>query len=64
MAAAVLTMRSPLFDGPVATALGGADLNWIVGFPVSALAYAVLTRFRGRATDPPAGESARFHGAR
>jgi nucleobase:cation symporter-1, NCS1 family len=48
MTAAALTMRSPLFDGPIATALGGADLSWIVGFPASALVYAALTRFRER----------------
>jgi adenosylhomocysteine nucleosidase len=42
MVAAALTMRSPLFDGPLATALGGADLSWIVGFPASALVYRVL----------------------
>jgi NCS1 family nucleobase:cation symporter-1 len=48
MTAAVLTMRSPLFDGPIAIALGGADLSWIVGFPASALVYAALTRLRER----------------
>lgn len=48
MTAAALTMRSPLFDGPVAIALGGADLSWILGFPVSALVYAALTRIRER----------------
>lgn len=42
MTAAALTMRSPLFDGPIATALGGSDLSWRVGFPVSALVYASL----------------------
>ncbi len=40
---AVLTMKSPVFDGPIATALGGADLNWILGFLVAALAYRLLT---------------------
>jgi purine-cytosine permease-like protein len=59
MTAAALTMRSPLFDGPIAIALGGADLSWIVGFPVSALVYAVLTRLRERGANAyPATESA------
>jgi purine-cytosine permease-like protein len=42
MAVAAMTMRSPLYDGPLASALGGADLSWILGFPVSALCYLVL----------------------
>ena len=46
MLAAALTMRSPVYDGPVAHALGGADLSWLLGLPVSALVYAVLTRCR------------------
>lgn len=50
--AAASTMRSPLFNGPLATAFGGADLSWIVGFPVAATVYAALVRlayFRSRA---------------
>ena len=43
MAVAALTMRSPLYDGPIATALGGADLSWILGLPISALCYWLLT---------------------
>jgi NCS1 family nucleobase:cation symporter-1 len=43
MTAAAMTMKSPLYDGPIATALGGADLSWILGFPVSALSYWLLT---------------------
>ena len=54
MAAATLSMKSPLFDGPVAVALGGADLSWIVGFPVSALVYAALAR-TGAMRTPLAG---------
>ena len=42
MTAATMTMKSPLYDGPIATALGGADLSWILGFPVSALCYWLL----------------------
>jgi nucleobase:cation symporter-1, NCS1 family len=48
MTVAVLTMKSPLYDGPIATALGGADLSWILGFPVSALVYFLLTVLQGR----------------
>jgi purine-cytosine permease-like protein len=46
MAVAALTMKSPLYDGPIATALGGADFSWILGFPVSALTYWLLTVLR------------------
>jgi purine-cytosine permease-like protein len=42
MTAAAMTMKSPLYDGPIATTLGGADLSWILGFPVSALSYWLL----------------------
>ncbi len=42
MAIAVLTMKSPLYNGPIATALGGADLSWILGLPVSMLVYWLL----------------------
>ena len=43
MVVAALTMKSPLYDGPLATALGGADLSWILGFPVSMIAYGLLS---------------------
>jgi nucleobase:cation symporter-1, NCS1 family len=56
MGVAAMTMRSPLFDGPWATALGGADLSWFLGFPVSALVYYVLVTFSTRR------ESAYVHG--
>jgi NCS1 family nucleobase:cation symporter-1 len=59
MVAAVLTMRSPLFDGPVATLFGGADLSWILGFPVSALTYLGLTRLRGYSNSPGATDEGR-----
>jgi cytosine/uracil/thiamine/allantoin permease len=49
MAVAVMTMKSPLYDGPLARALGGADLSWILGFPVSGLLYWLLTAKRTRA---------------
>lgn len=43
MLVAALTMRSPLYDGPIATALGGTDLSWVLGFPISALSYWALS---------------------
>jgi nucleobase:cation symporter-1, NCS1 family len=60
MMTAALTMRSPLFDGPIATMLGGSDLSWIVGFPVSALTYAGLTRLRERRTQASASAEKPF----
>jgi purine-cytosine permease-like protein len=52
MIAAALTMKSPLYDGPIAIALGGADLSWVVGLPVAAASYAVLHRFAERRVRP------------
>jgi nucleobase:cation symporter-1, NCS1 family len=37
-----LTMRSPLYDGPIALALGGTDLNWLLGFFVAGGVYMAL----------------------
>lgn len=48
MGIAAMTMRSPLFDGPWATALGGADLSWLLGFPVSGLVYYLLVTVSAR----------------
>jgi purine-cytosine permease-like protein len=42
MVVAAMTMKSPLYDGPIATALGGADISWIVGLPLAALIYGAL----------------------
>jgi purine-cytosine permease-like protein len=53
MAVAALTMTSPLYNGPIATALGGADLSWILGLPVSALVYALCQRRYPRAAVRP-----------
>jgi purine-cytosine permease-like protein len=57
MTVAALTMKSPLYDGPLATALGGADLSWILGFPVAALVYGallcLLERRAAAAPEPP-----------
>jgi purine-cytosine permease-like protein len=35
---------TPLYTGPIATALGGADIAMLVGLPVSALVYIVACR--------------------
>jgi NCS1 family nucleobase:cation symporter-1 len=43
MLVAAMTMKSPLYDGPLARALGGADLSWLLGFPVASVIYAALT---------------------
>ena len=50
MLVAAMTMKSPLYDGPLARALGGADLSWLLGFPVAGVIYAALTLIleRGR----------------
>jgi len=60
MAIAILTMRSPLYDGPIAAALGGTDLSWILGPPVAALSYLLLTAsYRGSSFQDSAPASAR-----
>ena len=43
MAVAAMTMKSPLYDGPWSRALGGADLSWLLGFPVASASYCLLT---------------------
>jgi nucleobase:cation symporter-1, NCS1 family len=40
--ACLLTVNAPSFQGPVAGALGGADLSWIAGFLVSAGVYLAI----------------------
>jgi NCS1 family nucleobase:cation symporter-1 len=45
-AAALLCVHSAAFTGPVAAALGGADLSTVVGPLVAALVYAALMRGR------------------
>jgi purine-cytosine permease-like protein len=42
MLLSAMTMKSPLYDGPLARALGGADLSWLLGFPVSGGFYLLL----------------------
>jgi len=48
MMTAAMTMMSPLYNGPVAVALGGTDLSWLLGLPVSAFVYYGLARFNER----------------
>ena len=43
MLAGALCMRSPLYDGPIAIALGGMDLNWVLGFVVAGAIYQALS---------------------
>lgn len=48
----------PFYEGPLAKALGGSDITWIVGIAVSGACYLALTR-RSRGTAPsPAGITA------
>jgi NCS1 family nucleobase:cation symporter-1 len=42
--AAVPFVDQALFVGPVASALGGADLGYVVSFVVAGVAFAVLER--------------------
>jgi nucleobase:cation symporter-1, NCS1 family len=44
MLVGALTMRSPLYEGPIAKALGGTDLNWVLGFLVAGGIYYALTK--------------------
>jgi len=46
---AALTMKSPLYQGPLNRALGGMDLSWVLGLAGSALAYAAFWRGAGEA---------------
>jgi len=48
MTTAAMTMMSPLYNGPIALALGGADLSWLLGLPTSALVYYGLVRLSER----------------
>jgi len=48
MLVSALTMTSPLYVGPVARLLGGADLSWLLGFPLSAAVYVVLEKVKAR----------------
>jgi NCS1 family nucleobase:cation symporter-1 len=46
---------SPIFEGPVARALGGIDLSWVVGLGLTSPAYYWLAkRTQDRAATLPA----------
>jgi NCS1 family nucleobase:cation symporter-1 len=49
---AILTMKSPVFEGPVAHMLGGADISWLVGPPAAALACHFLLSPEARKGGP------------
>jgi nucleobase:cation symporter-1, NCS1 family len=52
-------MNDPaVYVGPVANALGGADIAWIVGFVFAAVVYYAGARYRMSASARPGGESA------
>lgn len=40
-------MNADLYEGPIAKALGGADISWIVGLVVPGLLYWLINRRRG-----------------
>lgn len=42
MLVAALTMKSPLYQGPINRLLGGMDLSWILGLLVAAGVYALI----------------------
>jgi purine-cytosine permease-like protein len=42
--ACLLTINSPVMEGPIASALDGADLSWLVGMPLSAGLYWLMAR--------------------
>jgi NCS1 family nucleobase:cation symporter-1 len=48
MLVSALTMKSPLYDGPISRLLGGADLSWLLGFPLSAVVYISLAKAADR----------------
>jgi len=52
IAACLLTINAPVYQGPISKLLGGADLTWIVGFVVSGLTYWALSRVAVTAETP------------
>ncbi|MQA09018.1 MAG: cytosine permease [Pseudonocardiaceae bacterium] len=45
-------LSTPIYTGPIATAIGGVDLSWIVGLVVISPLYYVLMRAVGRGPAP------------
>lgn len=57
-------MNSAIYEGPVARALGGADITWIVGFVFAVVAYYLGARLSGsRASAGSAAETSPALGA-
>ena len=46
-------ISSPLYTGPLARAMGGIDLSWVIGLAVTAPAYYWLAK-RSRGDEPVA----------
>jgi hypothetical protein len=46
----VLTINSPIFEGPVSKALSGSDLTWVLGPIVAGALYYFLARDEVRAS--------------
>jgi purine-cytosine permease-like protein len=44
-------VATPLYTGPIAAAMGGVDLSWIVGLQVTSPAYYWLARLAQAAGD-------------
>ena len=40
---AAATMHPPVYIGPMAKVLGGADLSWLLGLSVAGGSFAILT---------------------
>jgi purine-cytosine permease-like protein len=55
--ACLLTVNAPIYKGPVASALDGADLSWIVGPLVSAVVYVLISSRRVRQVTAPFASS-------
>jgi NCS1 family nucleobase:cation symporter-1 len=51
-------MNSSFFEGPVAKALGGGDVAWILGFFLAAILYYLSTQISGSRTKAEAAPSA------
>ena len=48
-------VNTSLLEGPIAKAMGGADIAWIVGLVLAAVTYWLLARARRVPDPPPAG---------
>ena len=55
----VLTINAPIFQGPLSSVLGDADLSWLLGLPVAAATYFLLARREVKASAPVPAEHVR-----